>query len=801
MDIEEFYLGRVFDFDKGELTTEDLYYDPDDLVTHGVVLGMTGSGKTGLSVILLEEAALSGIPTIIIDPKGDMTNLLLAFPDYKPSDFLPWIDPAEAKKEGKNIEEVAEKTASLWKKGHEEWGISSERLKKFKESCDFTVFTPGSSASVPVNILNSFKIPEGSGGEDDERIKDLISGSVSALLSLVGIEADPIKSREHILLSVIWEEAWERGQDLNLEKIITFIADPPMKRVGVFDLETFYPKSERFELAMVLNNIIASPTFEAWRKGPPLSIDFFLRPKKDKPGASIFYLAHLSEKERHFFITMLLWNLISWMKGQEGTSKLRLLLYIDEAVGMLPPYPKDPPTKKPILTLLKQARAFGVGLLVATQNPVDLDYKALTNAGSWFIGRLQTKRDKERLLEGLTYASGAGPDPKRLGDIISGLEKRAFLLHNVHEGAPKIFKTRWAMSYLRGPVSKDRLRELPKSGVADEVLKVSPKTKPEGVAAIPDDLLPSTPDAGMENYFLSPKSAAYNVFSRLVPRKETEGERGFRFVPAIFASADAKFDIEKSDKSQTKEIIKVLFPISDVTMRWDESISLPMGSEIKREVSVAKENVLGYQALPKWLSNKGAGSALSTDFVNHLYSGEKVTLLKNPHFGVFSDFGEDKENFISRILEIAKDRAAGEVEKITEKYKKNIESIEKKIKREERDLSMREMEYDDRKREELFSIGETALGLVFGRRRTTGLSSAVTKRRMTKKAKGMMDGIEAEILELKKEMDDLSIELEEEVEKIEDEAKEKAGVAEEVEVSLEKNDIFVKDFGILWTPV
>ncbi len=801
MDIEKFYLGRVFDFDKGESTTEDLYYDPDDLVTHGVVLGMTGSGKTGLSVILLEEAALSGIPTIIIDPKGDMTNLLLAFPDYKPSDFLPWIDPAEAKKEGGNIEEVAERTASLWKKGHGEWGISGDRVKKFKESCDFTVFTPGSSASVPVNILNSFKIPEGGVGEDDERIKDLISGSVSALLSLVGIEADPIKSREHILLSVIWEEAWERGQDLNLEKIITFIADPPMKRVGVFDLETFYPKSERFELAMALNNIIASPTFEAWRKGPPLSIDFFLRPKKDKPGASIFYLAHLSEKERHFFITMLLWNLISWMKGQEGTSKLRLLVYIDEALGMLPPHPQDPPTKKPILTLLKQARAFGVGLLVATQNPVDLDYKALTNAGSWFIGRLQTKRDKERLLEGLSYASGAGPDPKRLDDIISGLEKRAFLLHNVHEGKPTIFKTRWAMSYLRGPVSKDRLRELPKSGVEDEALKLSTEAKGKAAATIPDDLLPAAPDVGMGNYFLSPNSAAYNIFSTLIPKKETETERGFRFVPAILARADAKFDIEKSDKSHTKAIIKVLFPISDVTMRWDESMSLPEDSEIEREVSVAGENVLGYQALPNWLSGKGAGSGLSSDFVNYLYSGEKVTLLKNSHFDVFSDFGEKKEDFISRILEIAEDKAAGEVEKITEKYKKNIESIEKKIKQEQRYLSMREMEYEDRKKEEIFSIGETALGLVFGRRRTTGLSSAVTKRRMTKKAKGMMDGIEAGLLELKKEMDDLSVKLEEEVKKIEEGAKEKAGVTEEVEVSLEKNDIFLKDFGILWIPV
>jgi hypothetical protein len=633
-------------------------------------------------------------------------------------------------------------------------------------------------------------------------MRDLISGSVSALLSLVGIEADPIKSREHILLSKIWEDCWERGQDLNLEKIITFIADPPMKKVGVFDLETFYPRSERFELAMSLNNIVASPTFEAWRKGPPLSIDLLMRPNGKKPGVSIFYIAHLSEEERQFFVTILLSNLISWMMGQEGTGKLRAMVYIDEALGMLPPHPKNPPTKGPIMTLLKQARAFGIGLLLATQNPVDLDYKALTNAGTWFIGRLQTKQDKGRLIEGLSYASKAAPAPEVLDDLISSLKKRVFLCHNVHEKAPVLFHTRWAVSYLRGPISKGRLKDLP---VADfpEALSApeeAGKAKSEG-----ETLLPTPPKIeGVPNFFIAPDSDAYPTFANLVPTRETVDEKGFGMIPAIMARAEAKFDVERKNLSQKKEIAKVLFPLDEREAGWDESVAIPTGedtgSQIRDALPIPKENVVGFRPLPGWCVKKGVLKKISDDFVDHLFIGEKVTLFKSTDFKALSEFGEKKEEFIERLKDIAEDAVDAEVEKLADKYKKKIDTIEKRIRKEERELTMREMEYSERKREEFLSAGETVLGLVLGKRRS-GLSKATTKRRMTRKAKGMMESTEAEIVEFKEELKQLTEEMEAEIDSIKEDALKKTGEIEEVDITLEKNDIHLLDFGILWIPL
>lgn len=637
-------------------------------------------------------------------------------------------------------------------------------------------------------------------------MRDLISGSVSALLSLVGIEADPIKSREHILLSKIWEDCWERGQDLNLEKIIAFIADPPMKRVGVFDLETFYPRKERFELAMSLNNIVASPSFESWRKGPPLSIETLLNQDSKKtgkkPGVSIFYIAHLNEEERQFFVTILLSNLISWMMGQEGTGKLRMMVYIDEALGMLPPYPKDPPTKRPIMTLLKQARAFGVGLLLATQNPVDLDYKALTNAGTWFIGRLQTKQDKARLIEGLSYASKAAPSPAELDDLISSLKKRVFLCHNVHEKAPVLFHTRWAISYLRGPISKGKLKDLPASDYPDTAYS-APEV--DEVSSPGAELLPTPPTiSGAPNFFIAPNSDAYPIFSKLVPTKDTTEEKGFSLIPAIMARAEVKFDVERKNISHKREIVKVLFPIEERDSDWDKSVEITLGSEtgsqIREDLPIPNDKVVGYRPLPEWCLKKGVLKKINADFISHLFIGEKMTLFKNSHLNVLSKFGENRGNFVERIKEIAEETADTEVEKIAEKYKKKMEAIEKKIRKEEKDLSMREMEYDERKREEFISAGETIFGLVFGKRRS-GLSKATTKRRMTRKAKSMMETSEAEIEDFKVELKQLTNELEDEIVSINEETLEKVEEIEEVEITLEKNDIHLLDFGILWIPL
>ncbi|MBC8506471.1 MAG: ATP-binding protein, partial [Chloroflexi bacterium] len=451
----KFYLGRILDHDK------PLLYDPDDLTTHAVVVGMTGSGKTGLCIDIMEEAALQNTPALLIDPKGDITNALLHFPDLLPTDFQPWINPDEARRAGKTVEASATETAATWKKGLAEWGIGSERMRALKNAAQFAVFTPGSDAGIPVSILASLKAPELDWKENTELLREKISGTVTAILGLVGMsDIDPVRSREHILLSNIFENAWSQGKDLDLSELILQTQNPPFDKLGVFDVSTFFPDKDRFELAMLLNNILASPSFQSWIEGQPLDINSLLYMPNGRPRHSVFYIAHLSNEERMFFVTLLYSAVETWMRAQSGTTGLRALLYFDEIFGYMPPV-SNPPSKQLMLRMLKQGRAFGVGQVLVTQNPADLDYKALSNAGSWFVGKLQTENDKNRLLDGLEGAA-PGLDRRHYDDLISTLDKRVFLLHNIHEKEPQLFTTRWAMNYLAGPVTRNQIPALNK---------------------------------------------------------------------------------------------------------------------------------------------------------------------------------------------------------------------------------------------------------------------------------------------------------------------------------------------------
>jgi outer membrane murein-binding lipoprotein Lpp len=803
---EKYYLGRVFDPQKNELTDKPVLMDGRDLTTHGVIVGMTGSGKTGLAVDLLEEAVLAGVPCLVIDPKAEMGNLLLSFPALSPADFAPWVDPAEAERKGKGVDEFAADTAATWKKGLADWGVDAERIKRYREAADFVVYTPGSTASVPINVLNSFQVPRGEIKKDEEAVLDLITGSVSALLSLIGIQADPITSREHILLSKIWEDSWAREQDLNLEKIITFIQDPPLKRVGVFELEGFYPRAERMKLAVALNNVAASPSFAGWRKGVPLDIDFFLKPRGGKPGVSVFYISHLSDPEREFFVTLLLWRLITWMRAQQGSARLRVLVYIDEAVGLLPPYPKDPPTKKPIMTLFKQARAYGIGMVLATQNPVDIDYKALTNAGTWFVGRLQTKNDKERVVEGMTAASKGGVPASKIDDMISALSPRVFLLHSVREDTVTHFRTRWAMCYLRGPIGKERLKDLPSAPVfgkaPTEGHETSVPDKPEAAAHAAGGVLLSTPPAvGLKNRYVSPGSAAYPIFSRLVPLEKTAGEKGFRFVPALAAQARAKFDDPAAKVAVTQTITRVLFPLTDAPSGWEKSVELGETSDFLEDNPVAAGQVIGFSPLPEWLTSKDGAKKLAADFASYINASLSLKLFKCPALSVFSTIGETKEAFLARASALAEEEAEKEGEKITRNYKNKIEALQSRIKKEEREQTLREMEYDERKKDELISAGATVLGLVFGRKSLSGITRASSKRMMTVKSKAKMEDSEAEIKELNVQLSQLAEELNDEVAAISNRKKEAASAIEEVSITLEKNDILFSDLMILWVGV
>ena len=457
-----FYLGREHDLATGETAAEPLLYKSKDLTTHAVCVGMTGSGKTGLCLSLLEEAALDGVPAICIDPKGDLGNLLLGFPDLQPADFRPWVDESVAQRKGLTPDEFAEKTASLWKNGLADWGQGPERIQQYNDSVERLIFTPGASHGIPMTVLKSFDAPPAALLEDTDAFRERVSSAVSALLALLGIDADPVRSREHIFLSNVLTTQWKAGKDLSIADMIRNIQKPPFESVGVMDLETFYPEKDRTKLAMDLNNLLASPTFAGWMSGQPLNVQELLFSPEGKPRLSIVSIAHLSDSERMFFVTILLNEVVAWMRTQPGTGSLRALLYMDEVYGYFPPSAK-PPCKEPMLTLLKQARAFGLGCVLATQNPVDLDYKGLSNAGTWFLGRLQTERDKMRVMEGLEGASaqaGSTFDKQAMEQTLAGVGSRVFLLNNVHDDQPRVFHTRWAMSYLAGPLSRGKIKEL-----------------------------------------------------------------------------------------------------------------------------------------------------------------------------------------------------------------------------------------------------------------------------------------------------------------------------------------------------
>ena len=423
-----FYLGKEYDLASRKRREGLLLYDSKDLTTHGVIIGMTGSGKTGLGIALLEEALIDNIPIIAIDPKGDLTNLVLTFPQLRAQDLRPWVNEQDALNAGLTPEQFAAKQADLWRKGLGSWGQDAARIARLKDAADFAVYSPGSSAGMPVSVLRSFAPPPQAVGQDTDLLRERIQTTATSLLALLGIDADPITSREHILVSNILESIWASGKALDLAGLIRAIQTPPFERIGVMDLDAFYPAKERFKLAMRLNNLLAAPGFEAWLEGDPLNINRMLFTDSGRPRASIFTISHLSDAERMFFVSMLLNEILAWMRTQTGTSSLRAILYMDEIFGYFPPV-KNPPSKAPLLTLLKQARAFGLGVVLSTQNPVDLDYKGLSNTGSWFIGRLQTDRDKERVLAGLEgAAAGTGFDRGRMEEVLAGLGKRVFLL-------------------------------------------------------------------------------------------------------------------------------------------------------------------------------------------------------------------------------------------------------------------------------------------------------------------------------------------------------------------------------------
>ncbi len=794
------YLGREFDLAKNALKEDLVLYDSRDLVTHAVCVGMTGSGKTGLCIGLLEEAAIDNIPAIVVDPKGDLANLLLTFPDLKEGDFLPWINEEEARRKGVSPQEYAAKQAELWKKGLAEWGQDGARIRKLRESAEFVIYTPGSTAGLPVSILKSFAFPGKAVAEDSETLGERIGTTVTSLLNLIGIEADPIQSREHILLSTILDTAWKQGQDLDLAGFIQAIQTPPVARIGVFDLESFFPSKDRFALAMKINNLLAAPGFSAWLEGEPLVIDRMFYTAEGKPRVSIFSIAHLNDAERMFFVSLLLTQLLGWMRSQSGTTSLRTLFYMDEIFGYFPPV-ANPPSKAPLLTLLKQARAFGLGIVLATQNPVDLDYKGLSNAGTWFLGRLQTERDKERVLDGLEGAAAGGAgrfDRKRMEQVLAGLGQRVFLMNNVHEDAPVVFQTRWAMSYLRGPLTRAQIKQL-----MDPVRSSRPEPAREAVpaaAAAPAAAKARTAAPASSRPALPPEVTQYFLPVR-VPPPETAS---LHYEPVVLGMGKVYYANAKIGIAAQKEVCRMAeFSGGPSPIDWDEA----------REAEVPESDLEKFPHDPsssfgevrREASNAKKYAEWGTAFREWVYRNKKLDLLKSPSLGVVSEPGETERNFRIRLGQAAREKRDQQVERLRQKYSPKIASLQDRIRRAEQSVEREKAQATQQKLSTAISFGATILSALAGRKAVSQstLGRATTAARgagRTMKEAQDVARAEENVQALAKQLEDLQALLDRETEEVGMTADPLAETLETCEVRPKKSDISVSLVSLAWFP-
>ncbi len=779
-----FYLGRRYDVEERASSDEPVLYDAKDLTTHGLIVGMTGSGKTGLSVVLLEEAAIDGIPALIIDPKGDMGNLLLSFPKLQPSDFRPWIDESEASRKGVDPATYAAQTAEKWQSGLADWGQNRKRIKKFRGSVDLAIYTPGSEAGLPLSMLRSFAAPPADQAKDSDALRERILTAVSGLLGLLGLtgaKADPIRSREHILLSKLLEEAWSEGRDMDIASLIRGIQEPPFEKLGVMDLESFFPSKDRRDLAMQLNNLLASPAFEVWRKGEPLDVQRLLFTPEGRPRHSIFSIAHLSDAERMFFVSMLLNEVIAWMRMLPGTGSLRAILYMDEIYGYFPPI-AVPPSKIPMLTLLKQARAYGVGVLLATQNPVDLDYKGLSNTGTWFLGRLQTERDKERVIDGLGGASGGKRfDRRKTEQLLAGLGKRVFLMHNVHEDKPTLFQTRWALSYLRGPLTKSQIETLMARRKKASPAEPEPRKERPGRVRSERPIVPREIPQG----FLPVRDGSAET-SRLVYR------------PALRATTRLHY-VSVRSKVDHWETVSLLLPLSSSKsdLNWDHA-ALKKGEQPALQKTDAEG--VGFTKLPPAATQAKNYKRWGTSLRNYLYQNRLLTLWKSAELRTTSRIGEDQAAFRTRLTQALREKRDKEIEKLRKRYAPKLARLQKRIQKAEERVEREKGQYNERKYQTAISFGATLLGALLGRRVSGRATTAARSAGRAAREKGDVSRAERQVEQHHVELQELEETFEEEVEALRELPDPATLELEEIPIRPRKSDITVSRLALAWTP-
>ena len=774
-------------------------YEAANLTTHGVIVGMTGSGKTGLGIVLLEECLLQGIPALIIDPKGDMGNLLLAFPEQSAESFRPYVLESDAKKEGRTLDEHAAAVAKQWSEGQAAWEMTADRIRALRDAANFTIYTPGSNTGIPLNIVGDMRRP--ATDVDAEVLQDEIDGLVSSLLNLIGIESDPLSGREHILLSNLVAYAWNAGANLDLAALVAQVQQPPMRKLGVIDLDTFFPEKDRLGLAMKLNGLIASPAFASWARGVPLDIDALLY-TAGKPNAAIIQVAHLSDQERQFVVTLVLSKLVTWMRQQSGTPDLRVIVYMDEVVGFVPPT-AAPPAKKPILTIFKQARAFGVGMVLATQNPVDIDYKALANAGTWMIGRLQTERDKARLMDGLKDAAGA-TDMEMIDSTISSLAKREFVLHSAKANKPIIFTSRWALSYLPGPLSRDQITALMASSPLRDQATVAETHSGTGAsttaaapaaATLADDetsLAPTIAD-GITVHHLDPAAAwAADVGARA---------GGKRLQAAVVARVKLLFDDERADVREQQEWEAVFFPLG---ANLDVAEARHVDYDDRDFRSAAPDSAT-YVLPQAELKSKAYFTKAKSELQDHLYRTITVEVFKNPELKLFSRIGESKADFETRCGQVADDLADKDADKLRTTMADKIDRIKDAIDKAED--KVREVHSDKKKRgiDAVVSAAGGILGSFLGGRKSTKsvlgtVTRTMGKERMREQAGERLETAKNRLEDQHEELADLEQDLTDKLAAIQSDWDAKAAQVESLSIQLEKTDISIDEIAVVWIP-
>lgn len=804
-----YYLGKIYDPKTNAPTSEQVFLDPSNLTTHAVVTGMTGSGKTGLCIGLLEEAALHGIPAIIVDPKGDLTNMLLHFPSLLPTDFEPWIDPETARQSGKTVQQMAAETSEKWKKGLADWGLGSEQLQALSDSADYAIFTPGSTSGIPVNILSSFQAPDLEWEANSEVLRERISSTVTALLGLIGLsDIDPLRSREHILLSNLIETAWINKQSLSLTDLILQVQTPPMERLGAFPMESFFPEKERFSLAILLNNFLAAPSFQVWQQGQTLDVAELLFPKTGKPRHSIFYLAHLSENERMFFVTLLFAAVETWMRSQRGTGNLRALLYFDEIMGYLPPV-ANPASKTVMLRMLKQARAFGVGLVLATQNPVDVDYKALSNAGTWLIGRLQTDQDKQRLLDGLTSAGG-NTNVAAFDKLISGLQKRVFLFHSIYKSSPVLLSTRWALNFLAGPMTRDQIplaNQLAGAAVSkkpstvtanqtNESTSVEHAVKTPVVTAKETEITSSRPaiPGNISEYFL-PASSGFSEAAKTNQLPDGLSAKGIVYKAALFLQAEVRYLSRQYNFEHARKVAAILESPGSGLIKWENFTTDSIDTQKLESQPLPRSQ---FHPVSAWLGDSKKTAAIEKDFIEWLYRSSSIKIKSNPTLKVFATPEMTQADFHTRCSEAAKTMVEAEMEKVEGTYTTRINTLQRKIDAQELDVKAAENAVNQRNLESLATGGAAVLGMLTGRKRS--LSSTMSKVRMTTAAKDKKVAEEQALEALQDQMKELLQQKADALKEVNEKWADVASKISEVSINPTKSDIFTEVFGVAWLP-